>query len=123
MKKYKITTEYIREKIKEGRERARIVEKVMRANSKFENEPMDFNFSILKVSLGGDSKMIMRDEVRERGGKNRTVLMIWENINENKCLVIDLTDASEEDALTEINSICYEAFSEGNNVTIKCLGE
>ena len=84
---------------------------------------MDFNFSILKVSLGGDSEMIMRDEIRERGGKNRTVLMIWENINENKCLVIDLTDASEEDALNEINGICYEAFSEGNNVVIKRLGE
>lgn len=123
MKKYKITTEYIREKIKEGRERARIVEKVMRANSKYENEPMDFDFNILRVSLGGDSEMIMRDELRERGGKNRTVLMIWENINENKGLIIDLTDASEEDALNEINSICYEAFSEGNNVTIKSLGE
>ena len=123
MKKYKITTEYIREKIKEGRQRAKMVEKVMRANSKIENEPMDFDFSILKVSLGGDSKMILRDELRERGGKNRTVIMIWENINENKCLVIDLTDASEEDALNEINSICYEAFSEGNNVVIKRLGE
>ena len=123
MKKYKITTEYIRKKIKEGRERARMVEKVMRANSKFENEPTDFNYSILKVSLGGDSKMILRDELRERGGKNRTVLMVWENINEEKCLVIDLTDASEEDALNEINSICYEAFSEGNNVIIKRLGE
>ena len=123
MKKYKITTEYIRKKIKEGRERARMVEKVMRANSKFENEPTDFNYSILKVSLGGDSKMILRDALRERGGNNRIVLMIWENINEEKCLVIDLTDASEEDALNEINSICYEAFSEGNNVIIKRLGE
>ena len=81
MEKYKITTEYIRKKIKEGRQRARMVEKVMRANSKFENEPMDFNFNILRVSLGRDSEMIMRDELRERGGKNRTVLMIWENIN------------------------------------------
>lgn len=123
MKKYKITTEYIREKIKEGRERARIVEKVMRANSKYENEPMDFNFNILKVSLGGNMGMIMRDEVRERGGKNRTILAIWENINEENCLEADLTDVPEEDILNQINDICYAAFSEGNNVVIKRLGE
>ena len=123
MKKIKITTEYIREKIKEGRKRARMVEKVMRANAKSKNEPMEFNFSILQGSLGGDSKMILRDEVRERGGKNRTVLAIWENTNENKCLEIDLTDIPEEEVLSKINDICYAALNEGNNVTIKCLGE
>ena len=119
----KKTTEHIREKIKEGRKRARMVEKVMRANAKSKNEPMDFNFNILKVSLGDNMGMILRDEIRERGGKNRTILAIWENINEDKCLEADLTDVPEEDILNKINDICYAALNEGNNVTIKCLGE
>lgn len=126
MKSKKITATSIRAKIKQGRERARVMEKLLRSNTKSENgepiENFDFNFNIVRVSLGGDCEMILRDEVRD-GSKNKTVLMAWENIHENKCLEVDLTEVSEEDISNRINDICSAAFNEGNNVIVKSMGE